>query len=404
RSESTCGLGGCQEQRLLEQQVLYDFCCRGHAQLAKARGEWPRPDSQGLSRCSLPGCKDVAYCNPDTGKASQYCSMRHVNEAKGRECRRNTCPRTAFFANMIGPQCCSRACFDEENGSATMIGGKYFGEVNCGLPGCGEKALRVEPWSSLQYCCEAHRVFHVRLRGASCSIGHPGAETYTTKVMEYASPFSRLELHFLDVGHPEYRSLAHQFTSKWLPNATEGVEIVRVIKIKMPREIRKTHEEYKTMVPNIRRRFHGTHCSSICSFYVGGSMCLQPDCRLCNISMHGFKIKDTVGTSPARNGRSRWLMYGRGIYFSSFSNKADFFAKYTAKQDADGKEVRCMLVADVAAGNALVTTDKDFPQMTEPPTGYHSIVGEVGPNLKSDELVVYDEAAALPTHFVVYRQ
>lgn len=41
--------------------------------------------------------------------------------------------------------------------------------------------------------------------------------------------------------------------------------------VQMPREIRERHENYKTMVPNIRRRFHGTYCSSICSFYVGVS-------------------------------------------------------------------------------------------------------------------------------------
>lgn len=39
----------------------------------------------------------------------------------------------------------------------------------------------------------------------------------------------------------------------------------------MPHEIRESHENYKTMVSNVRRRFHGTHCSSICGFYVGVS-------------------------------------------------------------------------------------------------------------------------------------
>lgn len=37
-----------------------------------------------------------------------------------------------------------------------------------------------------------------------------------------------------------------------------------------------------------------------------------------------------------------------------------------------------MLVADVAAGNALVTTEKYFPKMARPPVGYDSVVGEVG--------------------------
>eukprot|EP00903_Cladosiphon_okamuranus_P013690 g12748.t2 len=67
-----------------------------------------------------------------------------------------------------------------------------------------------------------------------------------------------------------------------------------------------------------------------------------------------------------------------------------------------GAWVRCMLLADVAAGNALVTTTKNLPPMWSPPPGIHSVVGEVGPN-KVDELVCYDPVAALPTHFIVYR-
>lgn len=43
---------------------------------------------------------------------------------------------------------------------------------------------------------------------------------------------------------------------------------------------------------------------------------------------------------------------------------------------ADGSIVRCMLVADVAAGNTFLTYEKNFPELTEPPSGYHSIVGE----------------------------
>lgn len=68
--------------------------------------------------------------------------------------------RTAFLTNTAGPQYCSRACADEEDGTMTMIG-LYVGEVYCGLPGCWEKALRCVPWRSLHFCCEAHRVLQV---------------------------------------------------------------------------------------------------------------------------------------------------------------------------------------------------------------------------------------------------
>lgn len=72
------------------------------------------------------------------------------------------------------------------------------------------------------------------MQACKAAIGHPGAGPYTTKVMIAGVPFSRLELHFLDVGHPEYKSLADQFTSKWLhakPKA--GVKVVNIIKIEV---------------------------------------------------------------------------------------------------------------------------------------------------------------------------
>lgn len=64
-------------------------------------------------------------------------------------------------------------------------------------------------------------------------------------------------------------------------------------------------------------------------------MCLRPDCGLCGIAMHGFKIGENIGRSPARNSRAKWLMYGRGIYFTSVSSKADYFSKLTAQVERD---------------------------------------------------------------------
>ncbi|CAM9856626.1 unnamed protein product, partial [Ectocarpus fasciculatus] len=90
------------------------------------------------------------------------------------------------------------------------------------------------------------------------------------------------------------------------------------------------------------------------------------------------------------------------IYFSSVSGKADDFSMKTAKVAADGRRVRFMIVADVAIGNPFVTTETNFQDTTRPPPGYDSIVGKPGPNLKYDELIVYDEAATLPTYIVSY--
>ena len=62
-----------------------------------------------------------------------------------------------------------------------------------------------------------------------------------------------------------------------------------------------------------------------------------------------------------------------------------------------------MLVASVAAGKVFKTIEAEIlDERLLPPRGYDSVVGEVGPNLNYDELVVYNDAAALPEFLIVY--
>lgn len=72
------------------------------------------------------------------------------------------------------------------------------------------------------------------MQACKAAIGHPSALPYTTKVMITGSPLPRLELHFLDVAHPEFKSLADQFTAKWLhAKPKKGVKVMDVIKIEV---------------------------------------------------------------------------------------------------------------------------------------------------------------------------
>lgn len=83
---------------------------------------------------------------------------------------------------------------------------------------------------------------HNKLQACEAAVGHPSAWPYTTKVMITGSPFSKLELHFLDVAHPQFKSLADQFTSKWLhAKPKKGVKVVDVIKIEVCRCSSKRH-------------------------------------------------------------------------------------------------------------------------------------------------------------------
>lgn len=62
-----------------------------------------------------------------------------------------------------------------------------------------------------------------------------------------------------------------------------------------------------------------------------GRVCLSEDCCLCNICLRSFEIEGCVGRSSTRGSRLTWLQYGRGLYFSSSSGKANDFAASTKK-------------------------------------------------------------------------
>ena len=62
-----------------------------------------------------------------------------------------------------------------------------------------------------------------------------------------------------------------------------------------------------------------------------------------------------------------------------------------------------MFVARVAAGRAFRTTEGELELAGDaPPLGYDSVVGEVGEALNYDELVVYNESAAMPEYLIMY--
>jgi 3-mercaptopyruvate sulfurtransferase SseA len=55
----------------------------------------------------------------------------------------------------------------------------------------------------------------------------------------------------------------------------------------------------------------------------------------------------------------------------------------------------------VVAGRVYKTTEKN-PTLVRPPEQFDSVVGEVGPNLNYDEIVLYNKRAILPVYVVIY--
>ncbi|CAM9649973.1 unnamed protein product [Pylaiella littoralis] len=246
----------------------------------------------------------------------------------------------------------------------------------CHLRGC---SLKGTPY----FCCARHEQMAENRREwprcdeeTTVSLDDPGNPIR----LNTPSPQLNFELNFLDDVCPEYGSLLANFVSNWKhKKPTEGVSVVSVIKITMPVDVSNRHEAYKEerVVSNVCRRYHGTSRSDGCRFHVGESMCLRQDCALCSICQVGFKLGANVGHSPVKHAKTR---YGRGIYFSSVSGKANDFAKRTAEVDrrqVGSPKVRFMLVADVVAGESFVTTETNFQHLASPPQGYDSVVGKV---------------------------
>ena len=60
-----------------------------------------------------------------------------------------------------------------------------------------------------------------------------------------------------------------------------------------------------------------------------GAPCGSNDCNVCNICLRGFKLKKNLGrTAKAKNSS---LRYGKGVYFSSLSGKANKYAENSQK-------------------------------------------------------------------------
>ncbi|CAM9670459.1 unnamed protein product [Ectocarpus fasciculatus] len=186
-------------------------------------------------------------------------------------------------------------------------------------------------------------------------------------------------------GHPDFPRLRADFLSAWGLN---GLAIERVFRITVPEDVREKHASYVRSHRTVVQSFHGTSCRSTCNLTLDpkkAAPCGLKLCNVCNICLQGFKL-----------GRTR-RRFGRGVYFSSKPAKANAYAQGTEKK-VNGRRLRCMFAADVVKGTVFVTEKKGFDGGTYPPPGYNSVEAEG----TFEELVVYEEAAALPTHLIVY--
>ncbi|KZT28139.1 hypothetical protein NEOLEDRAFT_1059572, partial [Neolentinus lepideus HHB14362 ss-1] len=147
---------------------------------------------------------------------------------------------------------------------------------------------------------------------------------------------------------------------------------------------------------NQRRRFHGT--KRACSLGDGGStaLCSFKECSLCGIIKTSFKVSVAGLSNPWHRKPGR---FGRGIYTSATSSKANDYSKNLPSVRTGCK---AMLLTKVIAGKGDKLTKSEHMRKGPSP-GYDSVHRLLSwGTLNYDELVVYKDCAAIPAYLIIY--
>ena len=216
------------------------------------------------------------------------------------------------------------------------------------------------------------------------------------------------QLHTLD---PTFQKVKRQWESQWVKNNAQPT-LVAIFQIQSPIHIRARYSHRLTQLALIRSFmelpcddytgtrapetmvFHGT--GQQCTLGLNNNMnpCSNLHCSVCSIIKNGFSVCKASSSTGCR--------FGYGTYFTSCSSKAH---DYNAKSEHGlGSGVRSMLMVRVAVGKTAVLTTGSYSGRS-PPTGYDSITAKPGvtPNINYNEVIVFDDAASLPSFLVIYR-
>jgi hypothetical protein len=224
------------------------------------------------------------------------------------------------------------------------------------------------------------------------------------------APSTHTALAVLASSDPKFSEIEQQFTKKWLHKTTPGT-VKTVICVEPSQQQQDRFDDYVKQVvknrPNLsvfgkggpgntHRRFHGTPAKNwLCVASMATSrnpqLCSNQGCAVCSIARTGLVLSKSGSNFS-------WGRYGRGIYLSSASSKSN---DYTNPANPAKPSYRAMFVCGVVVGKGK-KLQVDASNLTEPPAGFDSVLGEVGQNLNYDEVVVYTEAAVLPKYLIIY--
>ncbi|TFK49472.1 hypothetical protein OE88DRAFT_1663074 [Heliocybe sulcata] len=214
----------------------------------------------------------------------------------------------------------------------------------------------------------------------------------------------------------KYQDVLSQFQKKWL-HSTNYPNVQYIFQVLQPRTAVAAYQDYRDEVEsrglfvakgfepgNQQRRFHGT--KRACSLGNDGStdLCSFKECCLCGIIKTSFKVSLAGQNNPWHRRPGR---FGRGIYTSATSSKANDYSK---NLPAGRSRSKAMLLTRIVVGKGEKVT-KSEPLWKGPSPGYDSIIGEPDPKRKRllpwtglnyDKLVVYKDCAAIPAYLIIY--
>ncbi|KAJ7683701.1 hypothetical protein B0H17DRAFT_1073806 [Mycena rosella] len=195
-----------------------------------------------------------------------------------------------------------------------------------------------------------------------------------------------------------YIQLENHFQDGWKHPKKPKPHVQAIFEIVLTEESLISYLRYRALVEisrvprhaNEQLLFHGTN--QRCSLGDGKQrprLCNIPECLLCSVLRNSFEVENC-------GKRHKFRRFGKGVYTTACSSKADDY--FRGLPDAP---FRTVLVNRVVVGNPLNRQHND-EELTEPPTGYHSVVGLPGGVLNYGETVVYTNDAIRPAYLIVY--
>lgn len=155
--------------------------------------------------------------------------------------------------------------------------------------------------------------------------------------------------------------LQHKIASTHASNHSYKLKVVNAYEVNM-----KNAPPFNDSCGNVVKLFHGSRSAN-----------------LVGILSSYLKLPHNVGSDVVKTG----AMFGPGIYFASDCTKSANYAFGSWAGRPNKYPTAFLMICEVALGNVhKVSSGQNFRQ---PPNGYHSVMGQKGPNLYNNEFIVY---------------